>query len=152
MLQVQDSLNGIVVWILMASLSVCFAGLIFFVRRFIQTNDDHHKEVDKKLTSLESLIEDNGKIVSSTINQVNAVAVTMEKSAADFQKDLNKELHDVHKSVTDIRGNVSTMQSAIVGVQEQMIKHQREMVKLREDVDGIKTTVKRLSDKVHKSK
>jgi peptidoglycan hydrolase CwlO-like protein len=133
-------------------LSTCLASLAFFVRRFIQMNDKHHSEVDTKLSNLESVIEGNGKLVSASIDQVNVIASTMEKSAIAFQKDLNKELHDVHKSVTDIRGNVSTMQSAIVGVQEQMIKHQREMVKLREDVDGIKTTVKRLSDKVDKKK
>jgi peptidoglycan hydrolase CwlO-like protein len=156
-MQVPNDLQGIVIWILMAALTLCFAGLTFFVRRFIQTNDEHHTGVNTKLASLETVIEDNGRLVTSTIGQVNVIAAQMEKSATVFQRDLNKELHDVHKSVTEIRANVSTMQSAIVGVQEQIIKHQHSisagakgMAKLREDVDGIKSTVKRLSYVVEK--
>lgn len=152
-MKVPTTTQEIVAWILMSALALCFAGLIFFVRRFIQHNDDHHKKVDEKLGSLSSKAEENGRQVTQAVNRVNESAVKIEQSALEFQKEINKEIHEVHKATTQVKADVATIQNAVVGLQDTVIKHQhslslgaKAMVKTREEVDGIKTKITKISE------
>lgn len=154
-MKVPTTAAEIVVWILMAALTLCFGGLIFFVRRFIQHNDEHHAKVDKKLSSLEDAVEDNGKMVASSVHQVRQIASDLERGAVSFQKEINKELHEVHKGVTAIKADVGTIQSAVVGLQDTVIKHQgslslgaKAMQKFREEHDSMKTVIKKISEEL----
>jgi chromosome segregation ATPase len=134
-------------------LTLVFGGLLFFVRRYISTNDTHHQKVENKLKEIDDTLEDHRDRMSNAMVAIDRSATEIKQSALNFQKEINKEITTVHKSVSEVVADVRVINRAVTDLQSTIIKHQeslslgaKALAKQREEIIGIRTTITKISE------
>lgn len=155
--------TGLYTTILVLCLTTATGIIVFFIKRYIDQNDEHHKGVDKKLTSLKDDLDDHKEKMELAQSAMSRHASDMKNTAADiredaakFQSDINSEILKVHKATTDVIGDMNTIKKDVKELHSVAEAHQKSlsmgaqaMVKLRSEVLDIKTKITQIGhDKV----
>jgi len=157
-----DDSAGLYFILLTTVLSFLTGIVIFFVRRYITTNDEHHKGVEKTLGELKDDLDDHKKKMNDGILQMGKHVVEMKSSAAGiredaakFQSDMNSELLKVQRATNDVVSDMSTIKKDVKEIHGVVEAHQKSlslgaqaMVKLRQEFADIKTKVTQIAPDV----
>lgn len=156
-------------WILLLIIGLLFAGLIWFVKRYIDSNDKHHVAVDVQLKSQGEEFKkttDRVLTLASTISQeaakIDRASSEIRKMQADFQVQVNKELLEIHKATgqikTDLTGTgsqVGLLKKDLEGLITTVEKHQHSlslgaqaMVKQRDELGQVRSEIVRISEEL----
>lgn len=152
---------------LLLLIGLLFAGILWFIKRYIDKNDDHHKGVEGKLSKI---VEDNKSrddklagLASSLKDEalkIEKAATDMKRVQADFSIQINKELLEINKSTgqikTDLTGgatqvallkkDIEGLVKTVEGHQASLSKGAQAMVKQRDELANMKTEIVRLSE------
>ena len=115
-------------------MSTMTAIVVFFIKRYIDANDKHHKSVDEKLGGLKDDLDEHkekmseGQIaMTKNVTEIKGIAAGMRENAAKFQSDVNSELLKLYKTSTDLVGNMNTVQKDVKELHEIAKAHQKSL-------------------------
>ena len=147
-------------WILLILVAALFAGILFFIVRFIQKNDEHHTSVDLRLKNQSVEFDALTDKLEEGVKNIDQAAVEMEKAQANFQSSVSKELIEIHKitgeiknDLTEGRAQVNIIKSDLEKLSETVSAHHKSlslgataMQNQREDLIKMKTVIVKLND------
>lgn len=147
-------------WIGMLVIGTMATITVWFIKRYIDKNDSHHKSVEETLKKQSTETKDLTTRIEREATKIDQAAALMAKTQADFQTTVSRELIEIHKGTVQIKNDLNEGKLQVASVKkdlESMAKtieaHQnslslgaKAMVKQREEVLAIKTTVNKLTE------
>lgn len=149
-------------WGLLIIVGLLFAGLIFFIKRYIDKNDSHHAGVEATLKTHSTTFTTLTDRISAEANKIDRAAAEMTKTQAAFQKEVNRELLEIHKMTGQIKTDLTTSNSQVGllkkdldGLVETVGKHQRSlstgaqaMIKQRDELAQVRTEIVKIGEEL----
>lgn len=131
----------ILFWALLILIGLLFAGLMYFVKKYIDKNDAHHtavegtlKEHGKKFSETNDNMMKLGNRMEAEANKIDKAATEMRKVQADFQIQINRELLEIHKGtaqiktdLTESKGQVALLSKDLKSLVDTVDKHQHSL-------------------------
>lgn len=159
----------LIIWAALGLIGALGGMIVFFLLRYIQENDAHHKKVEGKLSDIEkdgTRKNEQFLVLATKIKEealkIEQSSADMKKAQSDFTVQVNRELLEIHKSTSQIRSDLATGNGSM-GVLKRDLeilidtveKHQNSLSlgaqalqKQREELSQVKSDVIRITDEL----
>lgn len=149
-------------WVLLIFVAVLFGGFMFWVKRYIDSNDAHHKKVEGTLKEQSTEFDGLAKKLDEGVQKIDKATVEMEKTQAKFQSTVSQELVKIHEITGGIKNDLTEGRSQVALVKKDLeqlsatvVEHRKSldlgtkaMQDQREDLLRMKTVVVKINDDV----
>lgn len=124
----------VLLWAALILLGLLGAGLLYFIKRYIDKNDTHHAAVETTLKNHGETFKTLTNRITTEAEKIDKAALDISKANVEFQKDINKELLEIHKTTSDIKSSLTESNSQvglfkkdITGLMETVENHQKSL-------------------------
>lgn len=147
-------------WLMVSVVGIVSGIAIFFILRYIKKNDDHHEAMEKAIKDQSTKMSNHIGKMKEVADQMGKSSVEMERSNAQFQQKVNSELLAINRTTSQIKVDLSECNNQIAsiktktdGIVKTVDAHHKSlslsakaMRRQSEQIDGIKTTVKKMNN------
>ena len=151
---------SIAFWAMLILVGLLFGGFMFWVKRYIDSNDAHHKKVEGKLTEQSDEFDELAQKLDQGVKKIDQATVEMAKTQASFQSTVSQELVKIHEitggiknDLTEGRGQVALIKKDLEQLAATVVEHRKSldlgtkaMTEQREDLLRMKTVVVKIND------